>query len=277
MSTIATILEQGPTYSYEFFPPKDSAQAASLATTIGELVVTQPDFISVTYGALGNTRETTKKTVIDQNGLWSFPTMAHLTCVGQQRDELVALVDEYADAGLENILALRGDGDETGDFPHAIDLAAFIKDDYPTMSVGVAAHPEIHPASSSRKLDRETLAAKLEIADFAITQFFFDADHYHRLVDELDALGNTKPIVPGIMLFASAAGLTKMADMNNTSLPANLTSELEILDSPSDISKLAVETAADLISELNDYDIPGVHVYTLNRSGPALALKELID
>jgi methylenetetrahydrofolate reductase (NADPH) len=276
MSKIASILENGPTYSYEFFPPKDIAQATVLTATIGELAVTQPDFISVTYGALGNTRETTKNTVIEQNGRWAFPTMAHLTCVGQRREEIVGLIDEYASSGLENILALRGDGDEPGDFPHAIHLAEFIKDRYPAMSVGVAAHPEIHPDSSSRKQDRATLAAKLEVADFAITQFFFDADHYHRLVDELDALGSNKPIVPGVMLFTTSAGLIRMADMNNTSLPTALIAELDTLDKPADVSKLAIETAADLISDLSDYDIPGVHIYTLNKSGPALALTELL-
>ncbi len=277
MSKIATILEQRPTYSYEFFPPKNEAQATTLAATIGELALTQPDFISITYGALGSTREATKDTVIKQNELWQFPTMAHLTCVGQDRGELADLLDEYSIAGIENILALRGDGDEDGDFSHAIDLVAFIKDRYPDMSVGVAAHPELHPSSPNRKRDREALAAKLAIADFAITQFFFDARHYHTLVDELDVLGSNKPVIPGVMLFASSVGLAKMAAMNNTSLPVSLTSRLEVLEKPSDIRQVAVETAAELIDDLRDYDIPGIHVYTLNKSGPALALKALLD
>lgn len=277
MAKIANLLEQGPTYSYEFSPPKDDAQAASLNGTIEALEVTYPDFTSITYGALGNTRDTTRDVAIAQNEIRDFPMMAHLTCVGQSRSEITGLVDAYIDGGLENILALRGDGDDPSDFAHAVDLVEYIRGRYPSLSLGVAAHPEVHPSSPSRKQDREHLAAKLEVADFAITQFFFDADHYRRLVEELDALGNDKPVLPGIMLFVSAAGLHRMAAMNNTSVPGDLAAQLETLDRPDDIGKLAVETAAGLIDELSDYGVPGLHIYTLNRSAPALALHEALS
>lgn len=275
MAKIATLLEQGPTYSYEFFPPKNDAQAAALEETIDVLEETVPDFTSITYGALGSTRATTTGVAIAQNEQRDFPMMAHLTSVGQSRAEIGRLVETYIGGGLENILALRGDGDEPGGFEHAVDLAEFIKERDASLSVGVAAHPEVHPRSPSRKEDRERLAAKLEVADFAITQFFFDADHYRRLVEELDSLGNVKPVIPGIMLFASEAGLRRMADMNGTDLPESLTGPLGRLESPEDVGKLAVETAAELIDELSG-EAPGLHVYTLNRSEPALALHQAL-
>ena len=131
MPQIVSLLEQGPTYSYEFSPPKDAVQAAALEETVSELAITDPDFISITYGALGNTRETTKAFAISHNARYDFPTMAHLTCVSQGKAELADLIDDYAAAGLENILALRGDGTEPGDFAHAIDLAEFIKGRHP--------------------------------------------------------------------------------------------------------------------------------------------------
>jgi methylenetetrahydrofolate reductase (NADPH) len=276
MAKISEILAEGSTYSYEFFPPKDDIQAAALEKTIGQLAVTDPDFISVTYGALGNTRETTRDIVITQNARWSFPAMAHLTCVAQSRSELTDLIDEYAANDVENILALRGDGDQPGDFAHAIDLTAYIKDRLPGMTVGVAAHPEVHPDSPGRHSDRDHLVAKLEVADFAITQFFFEAGHYRRLVNELGALGNNKPIIPGIMLFTSADGLRRMSAMNNTSLPPALAAKLGAMSDPADTAKLAIETAAELIDELRADDVPGVHIYTLNKSGPALELKSLV-
>lgn len=275
MARIAALLEQGPIYSYEFSPPKNEAQAAALETTIDALEATGPDFTSLTYGALGSTRETTRDIAIAQNAGRDFPMMAHLTSVGQSREEVTGLIDAYLTGGLENILALRGDGDEPGAFDHAVDLAAYIKDRDPSISVGVAAHPEVHPASPSREQDLARLAEKLEVADFAITQFFFNADHYRRMVEALDALGSEKPVIPGIMLFASAAGLRRMAEMNNTELPKTLTDRLEVLESPEDIGKLAVETAAGLIDDLGG-ETPGLHIYTLNRSAPALALHEAL-
>jgi methylenetetrahydrofolate reductase (NADPH) len=277
MTKIAEILAAGPTHSYEFFPPKNEVQTAQLETAISELAATNPGFISITYGALGSTQETTRDIAIAQNRRPEFPTMAHLTCVGQSREAIGSLIGAYSVGGVENILALRGDGDEPGGFGNAIDLATFIKDRKPSMSVGVAAHPELHPSSASRAQDRQHLAAKLEVADFAITQFFFDASHYHRLVEELDALRSNKPIIPGIMLFASSVGLRKMAGMNNTSLPKALTDQLDSFQKPEDVQKLAVETAAKLVQDLRaDYDLPGMHFYTLNRSAPALELRDLL-
>lgn len=277
MTEIANILEAGPTFSYEFFPPRNEVQAAVLESAIRELAITNPDFISITYGAMGRTRDITREIAIDNNHLWGFPTMAHLTCVGQSRDEILDSIDTYAIEGVENILALRGDGEAPGDFEHAIELVSIIKYHYPNMSVGVAAHPEVHPDSPGRKQDREYLAAKLGVADFAITQFFFHADDYRRLIEELDELGINKPVIPGIMLFASVPGLTKMANLNNTALPMALTEKLEVFDSPADIGKIAVEAAAQLIDDLSDYDVPGLHIYTMNRSQPALQLKKLLD
>lgn len=272
MAKIAEILaNNSPTISYEFFPPKGAAQAANLERTIGSLAATEPDFISITYGALGSTRETTRDIAIEQNRQLPFPVMAHLTCAGQTRSDIMKLLAAYEEGGLENILALRGDG-QPGDIQHAIDLVELIKNRHPSMSVGVAAHPEGHPNSPSLKTDRQHLAEKLQAADFAITQFFFDAGAYYRLVEQLDTLDCRKPVIPGIMLFASAVGLKKMAELNNTAIPEGLTTALDGLTNPQDIGKLALDTAIELAHDLRDQGAPGLHVYTLNRSQPAVDL-----
>jgi methylenetetrahydrofolate reductase (NADPH) len=143
------------------------------------------------------------------------------------------------------------------------------------MSVGVAAHPEVHPASASRESDRQHLAAKLEVADFAITQFFFDPNDYHRLIDELDDLGCNKPIIPGIMLFGSAGGLARMAALNNATIPEKLANRLE-RTAPADMGKLALDTALDLVEGLGIDKVPGLHIYTLNKSQPALDLERML-
>ncbi len=276
MPNIATLLESGPTCSFEFSPPKSAEQALALEQTVDILALTNPDFISITYGAGGSTRTATQEFAIRQGGLRDFPTMPHLTCVGQRREEVEDLVDIYALGGIGNILALRGDGDEPGAFRHAIDLVTHIKDSYPNTSVGVAAHPEVHPASSSREADRQHLAAKLEMADFAITQFFLDPEPYLRLRDELDALGCNKPVIPGVMLFRSVAGLTRMAGMNNAAIPESLAQRLEGQTNPEEVGKIALETTVRLLSDIGPKTLPGVHIYTMNKARPALDLRRVL-
>jgi methylenetetrahydrofolate reductase (NADPH) len=281
MAQIASLLGSHQTYSYEFFPPKDEQQAVNLEATLSDLSLTRPDFISVTCGALGSPQDLTRDVVVDANSRYDFPAMPHLTCVGRSEADIQDAAKGYVEAGVENILALRGDlkdeADNSGNFAHAIDLATALKSAHPDLSVGVAAHPEVHPKSPNRAMDRQYLAAKLGVADFAITQFFFGADHYARLLDELDALGCNRPIIPGIMLFNGVAGLRRIAGMNNTSIPGALNEQLDRFSDPADIRKLAVDTAARLVTDLRRIGIPGIHVYTLNKSGPALELHGLLS
>ncbi|MFM8906650.1 MAG: methylenetetrahydrofolate reductase, partial [Actinomycetota bacterium] len=212
---IADLLARGRTYSFEFFPPKTDEAQAQLATTISELAPLKPSFFSVTYGALGSTRTRTRDVVVQLARSGGIPPMAHLTCVGHLRSEIDLLLGEYKAAGVENILALGGDvpADPSqlgpSDFTHALDLVEHLRENF-DVSIGVAAHPELHPRSPSRESDRAHLAAKLRRADFAMTQFFFEVQHYTQLVDELAALGVHKPVVPGVMPVTNKGQIVNM-------------------------------------------------------------------
>jgi methylenetetrahydrofolate reductase (NADPH) len=256
--------------SFEFFPPKSDGAQLSLGRTIAELEPLAPSFVSVTYGAGGSTRQRTRDVVTWVRRETSITPMAHLTCRGHDRSEIIELLGEYRDAGIENILALGGDppadgDDKPGDYTYASDLI----DDVDTLdhfSIGVAAHPEVHPRSPDRETDRKHLAAKLERADFAITQFFFEAEHYVRLMDELTALGVDKPVVPGIMPITNLTSVARMAKMNGTGVPRWLVERLEGVDDAEEVRKTGVDAATELCAELLEAGAPGLHFYTLNRS-----------
>jgi methylenetetrahydrofolate reductase (NADPH) len=273
MTRIAELLAAGPTLSFEFFPPKTDEAGRQLEKTIHELAPLRPSFVSVTYGAGGSTRERTRDIVVQVNEEQSFPAMAHLTCVGHTRAQIEALLDEYAASGVCNILALAGDppadgSDAGGDFTYATDLIELVRAHPGTFSVGVAAHPELHPRSGGdRDHDRRYLAAKLDVADFGITQFFFQAEDYLRMVDELQALGCTRPVLPGIMPAVNVAALVRMAAMNQAVIPPPLLARLEaVADQPDEVRRIGVEVSVELGRALLDAGAPGLHLYALNRS-----------
>ncbi|MEY4401631.1 MAG: 5,10-methylenetetrahydrofolate reductase, partial [Actinomycetota bacterium] len=263
---IAELLARGRTYSFEFFPPKTEEAQAQLTATITELAPLKPSFFSVTYGAGGSTRTRTRDVVINMARTGSVPPMAHLTCVSHTRDDISSLLGEYKAAGVENILALGGDlpADPSeaapSDFRFALDLVEHLRSSF-DVSIGVAAHPELHPRSNSRESDRRHLAAKLRRADFAMTQFFFEAHHYLRLRDELAALGVHKPVIPGIMPVTNKGQIVKMAQMSGAEIPRWLTDRLEPLSDAADIRRVGVEVATNLASELLDEGVPGLHFY----------------
>ncbi|NCY16733.1 MAG: methylenetetrahydrofolate reductase [NAD(P)H] [Actinobacteria bacterium] len=273
MARIADLLRARRTLSFEFFPPKTDEAAVALRSTIAELDELEPSFVSVTYGAGGSTRERTRDVVITIERDLGITAMAHLTCVAHTRHQLTALLDEYHAAGVENILALAGDpvlDDDgiviDGEFTHAIELVELIAE-REQFSIGVAAHPEGHPRSPDLATDRRHLAAKLELADFAITQFFFEAEPYLRMVDELAALGNTKPVLPGIMPVTNVGQVTRFAQLAGAAFPAHLAERFEALaDDPAGVRALGVELATELCQRLLDEGVPGLHFYTLNRS-----------
>ena len=225
------LLARGQTFSFEFFPPKTDEAQAQLNDTINELTPLQPNFFSVTYGAQGGERTRTRDVVVALARKGSVPPVAHLTCVGHTREEVSALLGEYKAAGVENILALGGDipADPTqigpSDFRYAQDLVEYVRANF-DICIGVAAHPEVHPRSVSRESDRRHLADKLRLADFAMTQFFFDVDHYRRMIDELGALGVHKPVLPGVMPVTNKAQIARMAKMSGSELPQWLTDRL---------------------------------------------------
>jgi methylenetetrahydrofolate reductase (NADPH) len=265
------LLARGRTLSFEFFPPKTDEAQVQLNDTISELTPLHPNFFSVTYGAQGGERTRTRDVVVAMAQSGSVPPVAHLTCVGHTREEINALLAEYEAAGVKNILALGGDipADPTqlgpSDFRYAQDLVEYVRANF-DICIGVAAHPEVHPRSVSRESDRQHLADKLLLADFAMTQFFFDVDHYRRLIDELGALGVHKPVLPGVMPVTNKAQVARMAQMSGSELPQWLTDRLAPLESPADIRKAGVEIATQLCADLMAAGAPGLHIYTLNRS-----------
>jgi methylenetetrahydrofolate reductase (NADPH) len=282
MSRISDLIAAGPTLSVEFFPPRTGEGERQFHLAVGELAGLGPSFASVTYGALGSTRERTRDLVVGMNADHPFPTMAHLTCVGHTRGEIAALLDEYAATGVRNILALGGDppaegGAPGGDFAHAIELVEIVRAHPGGFCVGVAAHPELHPRSPDRASDRRHLADKLAMADFAITQFFFRPDDYERLREDLAARGCHRPVIPGVMPFISATGLRRMAQMNNTTIPGPLDARLDRLaDDPVAVTALGVEVATELCADLAGRGVPGFHLYSLNRAASVRSLWDTV-
>ena len=270
MARISDLIAAGRTYSFEFFPPQTQAAQMSLGRAIAELSPLAPSFVSVTYGAGGSTRERTREVVTWVRKETDITPMAHLTCQGHRRSEIKEILDNYADAGVENILALGGDVPLDGEVqPSDYTFASDLLDDVLAdgrFSVGVAAHPELHPRSPDRATDRRYLAAKLGSSDFAITQFFFEVDVYVRMVDELRALGVDKPVLPGIMPVTNKSQILRMAAMSGAAFPEWLAQRLEAFEDPEDIRRVGVQAATELGQALLDAGAPGLHFYTLNRS-----------
>jgi methylenetetrahydrofolate reductase (NADPH) len=278
MTRICDLLDAGPTLSFELFPPKTDEAERMLEKAVVELAELRPSFVSVTYGALGSTRERTRDVVTRINHEQPFPAMPHLTCVGHSRRDAAELLDHYADNGVENILALGGDppadgSDPGGEYEHASQLVEQVRAHPAAFAVAVAAHPEVHPRSPDRATDRRHLARKLEAADFAVTQFFYDADDYFRMVDELDALGCTKPVIPGVMPMTNPTGVQRMAKMSGASFPDELGARIE--EAPeADRHRIVVDAAAELSRRLLDGGVPGLHLYCLNRSEVVIDVAE---
>jgi methylenetetrahydrofolate reductase (NADPH) len=277
MARISDKLSAGRTLSFEFFPPKSSSAQLTLGRTIAELAPLGPDFVSITYGAGGSDRHRTGDVVEWIRRETDVEPMAHLTCVGHTRTDVAGLLVDYRRMGVENILALGGDlpadgSAPAGDYTYALDL---LHDVAATgcFSIGVAAHPEVHPRSVSRQADRRHLAEKLRLADFAITQFFFDAEHYVRLVDELAALGIDKPIVPGIMPVTNVGQITRMAQMSGTDVPNWVVDRLSAAHDAAEAKQIGIELSSELCLELIQAGAPGLHLYTLNRSEIAKEIK----
>ena len=272
MAKISDLLAAGQTYSFEFFPPKSDEAQRQLEKAIGELQPLEPSFVSVTYGAGGSTRDRTRDIVIHIQRDLDITAMAHLTCIAHTREQLVSLLEEYRAAGIENILALAGDPptdgeDHPSDLNYADELVALVRE-VGDFSIGVAAHPELHPRShGDRAFDRRHLAAKLELADFGVTQFFFEAEHYLRMVDELAALGCERPVLPGIMPVTNARQIKRFAELAGAAFPTWLADRIApVADDPAEVAKIGIEVATELSRTLLDEGVPGLHFYTLNRS-----------
>ena len=272
MARISDLLAAGPAYSVEFFPPKHEAGWLSLGRTISELEHLEPDFLSVTYGAGGSTRTRTADLVSWVKRQTTISPMAHLTCAGHTRDDIRAILTDYRAEGVENILALGGDpptgagAEAPSDYRFSMELVDDVRE-FGGFSIGVAAHPELHPRSPDRATDRQHLADKLAAADFAITQFFFDIDHYSMMVDELAALGVTKPVLPGIMPISNLGQITRMAHMSGAEVPGWVIEAMEKAgDDLDEAERIGVSLATELCARLIEAGAPGLHFYALNRS-----------
>lgn len=271
MSKIVDILAAGPSHSFEFFPPKTPAAEAQLEETIRDLEPLSPTFVSVTYGAGGTTREMTHDIVTKINRDTSLTAMAHLTCAAHTRAELHDIVGRYDAAGISNILALRGDPPKDldlppGDLAHATDLIDLVRG-VGDFSVGVAVHPEGHPASTDRATDRRRQAEKLAQADFGISQFFFEADVWFEFLNDLSELGVTSKAIPGIMPVLNVKSVKRMAEMSGADFPAWLEQRLRAVEDDEEAMRaVGIEATTQLCRDLMDGGVDSFHFYTLNRS-----------
>jgi methylenetetrahydrofolate reductase (NADPH) len=276
---ISEILQSGPSFSFEFFPPRSETAEAILAETLRELEPLRPSYVSVTYGAGGTTRERTHELVVSIDRDTTMTPMAHLTCAAHTRAELVDVVTRYRDAGIENILALGGDPPKDLDLPpgelhHAVELVELIRG-IGDFSIGVAAHPEPHPRSPTRESDRRHTAAKLAAADFAITQFFFDAAHYFDLVESLRRLGVDKPVIAGVMPATKLSSIKRMSELQGSEFPKWLADKLlAVGDDPAAVEAVGIAEATKLCATLLEGGAPGLHFYTLNRSSATREIYE---
>ncbi|GAA5497405.1 5,10-methylenetetrahydrofolate reductase [Rubritalea halochordaticola] len=279
------IKQDGPSLSFEFFPPRTKEASDALYETIAELEPYKPSFVSVTYGAGGTTRDLTHDLVLRIKETTAIPPVPHLTCIGHTKAEIESILIRYAEAGVSNILALRGDPprdnpnyDRSGDdFKFAADLVAFIKKfnesgrhpDPRGFGIGVAGFPEGHPATPNRMLEMEHLKAKVDAgADYICTQLFFDNHDFLDYRERCEIEGIHIPILAGIMPVTSTKGMKRMAELaEGARYPAKLLRALQRAgDNPESVERVGIHYAAQQCAELLDADVAGIHFYTLNKS-----------
>ena len=267
--------QERPLFSFEFFPPKDDRGVDALFDTVANLKPLGPAFVSVTYGAGGSTREKTVAITQRIKREAGIEAMAHLTCVGHGREEIGQLLDEYEAAGIENIMALRGDpprGDtefvpHPQGFAHANELIAFIRGQK-DFCIGGAGYPETHPEAPSPEEDLLNLKRKVNAgADFVVTQLFFDERDYFDFVSRARSRGIVTPIVPGVMPVTNTAQIKRFTQMCGAAIPGPLLAKLEAVSGDADaVVEVGIEHATQQCRALLEGGAPGIHFYTLNRS-----------
>jgi methylenetetrahydrofolate reductase (NADPH) len=281
------IREGGRSFSFEFFPPKDEAGEEQLWAAIEALEPYRPTFVSVTYGAGGSTRDKTVKVTARIARETSMVPMAHLTCVGHTVAEIEAILDDYAEAGVRNVMVLRGDPSEgprapwtptPGGLTYAQELVELVRarDHF---DIGVAAFPEGHPTAASLDADADVLVAKARAgAGFAVTQMFFRASDYFGLVERVRDRGVDIPILPGIMPILNLAAIRRQGELIGTSVPDEVVSRIQArVDDPAAVRAEGIAIAAELCEDLLAGGAPGLHFYTLNRSKATLEIFEKLN
>lgn len=285
---IRDILKKGIfSISFEFFPPKTEEGEKQLFETIRKLEKVKPTFVSVTYGAGGSTRDRTRNVVKKIHEGTQLTVMAHLTCIAHTKEELIDILRDYRNIGIENVLALRGDVPRDkpdwrppkGACKYAKELVELIKEKFnDKFSVGVASYPEGHPESPNLEWEVKFFKEKVEAgADFSITQMFFVNEYYYRFVDVCEKAGINIPIIPGIMPITNFKQIRKFASLCGATIPQNLIDKMEKVEgNPEEIKKIGVEFAVNQCLDLIEQGVPGLHFYTLNKSDATLKIYEAI-
>jgi len=265
-----------PCFSFEFFPPKTEEASEQLFRAIKELITLKPGYASVTYGAGGGTRELTHDLIVKAQQETGLTIVSHLTTVGHTRDEIAAILDKYAESGVGNVLALRGDPPAgtgefvpiQGGFRYAAELVEFIKKRHPQMGVGVAGFPEGHPACPNRMKEIEYLKAKVDAgADYICTQLFFENRDFYDFCERCELAGIKVPIVAGIMPLLSSKAMTRLSELAlGARIPAKLQKAISRTVDEKQAREVGIHWATQQVHDLIDNDVAGVHFYTLNKS-----------
>ena len=275
--------QRAASFSLEFFPPKDLAGEERLWQVLAQLQPLKPDFVSVTYGAGGSTRDRTIRVTTEITDRTQIPTVAHLTCVGSTKSELVEVLNQYKTSGIKSILALRGDpqGGPTSQWQsiptglaHAdelVELAVQIGG----FNIGVAAFPDGHPASNfDLENDIDVLLRKEQLgASFATTQFFFEFEKWQGIVDRLAKRGSNLPIIAGLLPITNLKQLNRMVELSGVKIPNHISKRFESAgDDPSEIKKIGIDIATELGSKLLAAKVPGLHFYTMNTAESTIVI-----
>ena len=272
-----------PTFSFEFFPPKTEEGSAKLRATTEALGNLQPEYFSVTFGAGGSTQQGTFDTIVGLREA-GYDAAPHLSCIGTTREGIRDTLRRYIEKGVHRIVALRGDMPsgmrEAGEFRHANDLVECIRAETGAhFHIEVAAYPEFHPQAKSAQDDLRNFKRKVEAgANSAITQYFYVPDAYYRFIDDCEGMGLNIPIVPGIMPITNYVQLARFSDMCGAEIPRWIRKRLEGYgDDRESIRRFGLEVTASLCRQLLDAGAPGLHFYTMNQSGPTLALWDALN
>ena len=272
-------------FSFEFFPPRSEDAAARFAQARRALLLLQPDYVSVTFGAGGSTRDLTLDTVTTLAREGDVPVAPHISCIGATATSLRELLDAYRSLGIRRLVALRGDlpsgmGDAPGEFRYASDLVAFIRRETGDwFHLEVAAYPEVHPQARSARADLDAFVRKVRAgADGAITQYFFNADAYFRFRDAAAAAGVMVPIIPGVMPITNYTQLARFSAACGAEIPRWLARRLEDFGDDRDgLRAFGTDVTLALCRRLLDGGAPGLHFYTLNRAEPTASLWQALS
>ena len=273
---------QSPNISFELFPPRSSSAKKSLKEVCQELSTINPEYFSVTFGALGSSQNDTLDTIINLSKDTEIPITPHLTCTGIDTKQVADLLDEYIVRGIKQIMVLKGDYPKTvikkGDFAYANEMVEFIKENYLNMDILVAAYPEKHPHSSCVRKDIDFFVEKVNAgADKAITQYFYNIDAYFHFVDEIQKRNIDIPITPGIMPITNYDQLMHFSKICGAEIPAWILNKLKLYKN--DLNSL-IEFGEDVVSEmclkLKDNGVSNFHFYSLNKAEPTMSIVKRI-